>query len=92
MWQVFYQRLFEFFKLLHPQFNIHRIFELGVFRSQIQCSFTELRWDLYVKSGDNVFHTKGKQNEVGQCWCLADLLDFHLAPTGTSYTLPIDPM
>ena len=37
-----------------------------------------------LKGGDNVFNAKCRPNEIGQCWCLADLLDFQLETTGTS--------
>ena len=44
------------------------------------------------QGGDNVFNAKGRANEIGQSWCLADLLDFQLPTTGTSQKPPIDPM
>ena len=39
-----------------------------------------------------MFNATGKANEIGQIWCLADLLDFQLPTTGTSQRPPIDPM
>ena len=32
---------------------VHLKFEQGTFRSESQCSTTELNWDLFVKGGDN---------------------------------------
>ena len=40
--------------------------------------------------GGNVFSYKGRPNEIGQCWCLVDLLYFHFAPAGTSKRPSID--
>ena len=38
-----------------------------------------------------MFNATGRANEIGQSWCLADLLDFKLPTTGTSQRPPIDP-
>ena len=82
---------FELLKITsHTVF--HQRFELGTIGSEIQGSSTELSWDLYVKGGDNVVNAEGRPNEIGQSWCLADLLDFQLVTTGTSQGPPIDPM
>ena len=66
---------FEFSKI-----TTHRVvqqrFKLGIFISESQYSSPELSWYLYVKGRDNLFNTKSKLNEMGQCWCLAGLLDF----------------
>ena len=45
---------FEFLKIT-PHIVVHQIFELQTFGLEIQCSSTELSWDLYVKGVDNVF-------------------------------------
>ena len=75
---------FEFLKITEPTI-FHKRFETGTLQSESQCSSTELSWDLYTKGGDNVFNAKGKANEIGQSWCIADLLDFQLPTTGTSH-------
>ena len=81
----------EFLKSTAPRI-FHQRFEMGTLGSESQYSSTELGWDLYVKGGDNVLDAKGRANEIGQSWCLADLLDFQLSTTGTSQRPPIDPM
>ena len=83
---------FEFVKILLvlPQFSTRdNAVTLG---SESKCSSTELKWDLYVKGGDNVFNARGRANEIGQSWCLVNLLDFQIATTGTIQRLPIGPM
>ena len=82
---------FEFLKITAP-IVFNQRFEPGTLGSEIQCSSTAPSWDLYVKSGDNVDNAKGRANEIGQCWCPADLLDFQLPTTGTSQRALIDPM
>ena len=61
----------EFFNIIVPTV-FHQRFKLGTNGSNSQCYSTELSWDLYVKSGDNVFTDKGRPNEIGESWCLAD--------------------
>ena len=65
---------------------------LGPLKYFLCLYITTISWDLYVKSGDKVVNAKGRANEMGQCWCPADLLDFQLSTTGTSQSPPIDPM
>ena len=72
--------------------SFHQRFEPWTLGSESQCSSTVPSWDLYVKGGDHVFNATGRANEMGQSWCLADLLDFQLPTTGTSQRPPIDPM
>ena len=82
---------FEFLKITAP-IVFNQRFEPGSLGSESQCSSTTPRWNLYVKSGDNVVNAEGRANEIGQSWCHADLLDFQLPITGTSQRPPIDPM
>ena len=37
-------------------------FEPGTLGSEYQCSSTAPRWDLYVRSGDNVVNAKARAN------------------------------
>ena len=64
---------------------VHQRFEPGTSGSDSQSFSTELRWGRYFKNEDNVFNTTGNLNEMGQRWCLADLLDIPLELTGTSW-------
>ena len=77
---------FEFLKRTTPTV-FHQRFELGTLGSESECSSTELRCDLYVKGGDNVFNAKGRANEIGQSWCPVDLLEFQLPVRGHLQTL-----
>ena len=78
---------FEFLKITAPKVFNQR-FEPGTLGSESQCSSNAPRWDLYVKSGENVVNAKGRVNEIGQSWCPADLLDFQLPTTDTSQRPP----
>ena len=82
---------FEFLKITAPTV-FHQRFELGTLGSESQSFFSELSWNLYVKGGDNVVNAEGRPNEIGQHWCLADLLDLQLVTTGTSQRPTIDHM
>ena len=82
---------FEFLKITAP-IVFNQRFEPGTLGSEYQCSSTAPSWDLYVESGDNVVNAKSRANEIGQSWCLADLLAFQLQTTGTSQRPHIDPM
>ena len=82
---------FEFLKITAPIVFKQR-FEPQNLVSESQCSSTVPSLDLYVKSWDNVVNAEGRTNKIGQSWCPADLLDFHLPTTGTSQRPPIDPM
>ena len=79
---------FEFLKITAP-IVFNQRFEPATFGYESQCSSTVLSWDMYVKGGDHVFNATGKANEIGQSWCLADLLDFQLP--GTSQRPPNRP-
>ena len=82
---------FEFLKITAP-IDFNQRFEPGTLGSESQCSSTAPKWDLFVKSGDNVVNAEGRANELGQSWCPADLSDFQLPTTGTSQRPPIDPI
>ena len=48
---------FEFFKRYTSHTFGHQRFEPGTLGSESQHSYTEICWDLYVKTGDNVLNT-----------------------------------
>ena len=75
---------FEILKITTPTV-FHQRFTQGTFGSESQCSSTGPSWNLSVKGEDNVFNAKGRAKEIGQSWCLADVLDFQLLDTGTSH-------